>query len=71
MTLTERQISQDGAIEFLIGRDERGFWMARDAEGREGGLFISRDEAVKFAETARLRGHGVAKSADAPLRLWK
>lgn len=71
MTLSDRQIPQDGAIEFLIGLDEHGFWTARDVEGREGGLFISRDEAVKFAEMARLRGHGVAKSADAPLRLWK
>jgi hypothetical protein len=71
MTFTERQLSPDGAIEFVIGRDERGFWTARDVDGREGGLFISRDEAVKFAETTRRRGHGVVKSADAPVRLWK
>jgi hypothetical protein len=34
---------------FLVGRDRRGRWVARDEKGLCGGLFVSRAEAVKFA----------------------
>jgi hypothetical protein len=71
MSSQQRQPRRDAALEFWIGRDEHGFWTARDADGREGGLFVSREEAVKFAQTARPRGQGVVKLAPAPLDLWK
>jgi hypothetical protein len=35
--------------EFTIWRDERGRWIAHDARGLVGGLFVSRREAVRFA----------------------
>jgi hypothetical protein len=56
---------------FLVGRDEHGFWVARSADGREGGLFASRAEAEKFARQSRLQGAGVAYATSAPLDLWK
>jgi hypothetical protein len=34
---------------FLIGRDSRGNWVARDQAGLCGGLFVDRSEAVRFA----------------------
>src|SRR3954468_20133856 len=34
---------------FLVGRDSHGNWVARDQSGRCGGLFVGRDEALKFA----------------------
>jgi hypothetical protein len=34
---------------FLIGRNSRGNWVARDQGGLYGGLFVSRADAVKFA----------------------
>lgn len=71
MFSTQRQPLPETAIEFWIGRDAQGFWTARGADGREGGLFVSREEAMKFARTARRRGQGVAKSAPAPIDLWK
>jgi hypothetical protein len=56
---------------FIIGRDAAGFWAARSADGREGGLFVSRDEAEKFARgLARARGGAVARSGE-PLSLWR
>jgi hypothetical protein len=61
----------DAAIEFWIGRNEQGFWIARDVDGREGGLFVSREEALKYVRQIRQRGQGVARAADAPLRLWQ
>ncbi len=70
MTFTRKTRSKDSSTEFWIGRDENGFWIALGADGREGGLFVSRDEALKFAQS-RLRGHGVAKNAPMPLNLWK
>jgi hypothetical protein len=71
MVLVKSRQPQDDAIEFWVGRDENGCWIARGADGREGGVFVSREEAMKFVRNARLRGHGVAKNSSAPLNLWK
>ena len=34
---------------FFIGRNMEGFWVARDAKGRIGGIFLLKDSAVSFA----------------------
>lgn len=34
---------------FFIGRNHSGFWVARDANGKSGGLFWSREAALRFA----------------------
>ena len=34
---------------FFIGRNKEGFWIARDAGGRIGGLFLLENSAVSFA----------------------
>ena len=34
---------------FYIGQNRYGFWVAREAEGRSGGLFVCRRSAVRFA----------------------
>jgi hypothetical protein len=34
---------------FLVGRNSRGIWVARDQSGRCGGLFVGCAPAVKFA----------------------
>ena len=34
---------------FFIGRDKDGFWLARDAGGRVGGLFLLESSALAFA----------------------
>ena len=34
---------------FLIGKNSRGQWIAKDQRGLRGGLFVSRAEALKFA----------------------
>jgi hypothetical protein len=40
---------------FLVGRDSRGHWVARDQNGLCGGLFVDRNKAIRFAmdETGR------------------
>jgi hypothetical protein len=34
---------------FLIGRNGCGRWVVREQSGRSGGVFIDRNEAIKFA----------------------
>ena len=34
---------------FFIGRNKEGFWVARDAKGRIGGLFLLENSALSFA----------------------
>jgi len=34
---------------FFIGRNRDGFWIARDADGRVGGIFLRKQSALKFA----------------------
>ena len=35
---------------FYIGRNHNGLWVAREAEGRSGGIFLTRRAAARFAE---------------------
>lgn len=34
---------------FYIGRNKAGFWVAREAKGRIGGIFLFKSSAVEFA----------------------
>jgi hypothetical protein len=34
---------------FFIGRDKDGFWLARDAKGKAGGIFLREGSALAFA----------------------
>jgi hypothetical protein len=42
-------IVSDAIPAFFIGRNRDGFWVARDAKGRNGGLFLLKTSAVSFA----------------------
>jgi hypothetical protein len=35
---------------FFVGRNEAGFWVAREADGRAGGTFLFRSSALRFAK---------------------
>ncbi len=37
------------SIVFLVGRNSRGKWVVQDQRGLCGGLFVNRNEALKFA----------------------
>jgi hypothetical protein len=34
---------------FFVARNKQGLWVAREAEGRVGGLFLSKSSALRFA----------------------
>jgi hypothetical protein len=44
---------------FFIGRNKNGFWIAREARGRTGGMFLLRRSALRFARLASTP-HGCA-----------
>jgi hypothetical protein len=44
---------------FFIGRNKNGFWLAREAGGQTGGMFLLRRSAVRFAQEASAP-HGCA-----------
>jgi hypothetical protein len=37
---------------FYIGRNSRGFWVAREADGRSGGVFLFRQSALRFTRNS-------------------
>ena len=39
-----------GYPHFVVGTDAEGHWIARDRAGLIGGIFISREAAIDFAE---------------------
>jgi hypothetical protein len=39
---------------FFIGRNKTGLWVAREAEGRTGGIFLFRESAMRFAAARSL-----------------
>jgi hypothetical protein len=47
----EPGIVSDEIPAFFIGRNKEGFWIARDAKGRIGGIFLLENSAVSFART--------------------
>jgi hypothetical protein len=34
---------------FLIGKNRRGDWVVRDQRGTHGGLFVTREDALRYA----------------------
>jgi hypothetical protein len=43
-------IVSDEIPAFFIGRNREGFWVARDAKGQIGGIFLLENSAVSFAK---------------------
>jgi hypothetical protein len=39
---------------FLVGQNSRGHWVAQDQHGLRGGLFVSCDDAVRYAVLANI-----------------
>jgi hypothetical protein len=42
-------IVSDALPAFFVGRNKEGFWVARDAKGRIGGIFLLENSALSFA----------------------
>jgi hypothetical protein len=44
-------IISDAIPAFFVGRNRQGFWVAREAKGRIGGVFLFESSALSFART--------------------
>src|ERR1700730_3157744 len=44
-------IVSDAIPAFFIGRNDEGFWVARDVKGKIGGIFLFENSALSFART--------------------
>ena len=45
----DRDVVSEAIPAFFIGRNKDGFWVARDAKGKTGGLFLFENSALSFA----------------------
>ena len=52
----DSSILSDAIPLYFIGRNRDGFWVARDADGRVGGIFFRKQSALKFAKRSALPG---------------
>ena len=56
-----------GPLQFLVGRDAEGHWLAVETHGRGGGYFRSRDDALHYARAEA--GAGAVSFSNRPLAL--
>lgn len=49
MKLVEPPSCSPAAPTVFVGRNRRGYWVAREQNGIFGGLFVSRAQALKYA----------------------
>jgi hypothetical protein len=54
---------------FYIGQNRDGFWVARDTDGRSGGVFFFKASAVRFARTKTAPGGCALMFLNAPFEL--
>jgi hypothetical protein len=54
---------------FVIGRDSRGRWTALAAGGLAGGVFRSKDAAIRYAQAEAGRASGAVRFTASPLDL--
>ena len=68
-TLAETSRRQDSASRFVVGRDRRGHWTALSAGGLAGGMFTSKDAAIRYAQAEAGRSPGAVRLSSVPLEL--
>ena len=54
---------------FLVGRDRRGRWAVSATSGQAGGIFVSREAALRYARLETARRPGAVRQSSALSRL--
>jgi hypothetical protein len=58
-------------LQFVVGQDMEGHWVAMESHGKCGGIFVNREAAVKYAAIeTRGKSHAL-RYAKKPLAIWK
>jgi hypothetical protein len=68
-TRPDDTVLSDSIPLFFIGRNQNGFWVAREAGGRCGGLFLFRSSADRFARRNGLAGGGATMLVEHSIEL--
>jgi hypothetical protein len=50
-------LTQASRSYFILGRNARGLWVIRENTGRSGGVFLSREAALRFARLESPNAH--------------
>ena len=56
-----------GAPTYLVGQDRAGRWLAMEAKGRGGGMFSSREAAMRFAGSETAWRDGAVREPGRPM----
>ena len=63
-------IGGDTGLQFVVGQDETGRWIAVESSGRGGGIFVNRQAALNYAAFEAGRRPGAVRCSTEPLALW-
>ena len=61
--------SGDGAGSFIVGQNPKGAWIALETHWLAGGIFVSRDAALHYAQFETGHRPGAVRFASRPLKL--
>ena len=65
----QTHLSGADACSFIVGRSREGAWLALETRGLAGGIFVSRDAALHYAEFETDHRPGAVGFASRPLEL--
>ena len=68
---TRETRSRDSGLQFVVGQDETGHWVAVETSGRGGGIFVNRQAALNYAAFEAGRRPGAVRCSTEPLALWR
>jgi hypothetical protein len=63
--------SRDTGLQFIVGQDEKGHWVAVESSGRGGGIFVNRQAALTYAASEAGRRSDAVRCSTEPLALWR
>src|SRR5271154_6078299 len=65
----DASVLSDSIPLFFVGRNHNGFWVAREAEGQRGGLFLLKRSALRFVRKKNERRGVATMFVSKPLEL--
>ncbi len=63
--------SGDTGLQFVVGQDETGHWVAVESSGRGGGIFVDRQAALNYAACEAGRRSDAVRCSTEPLAVCR
>ena len=67
---TVQSCSKTNDLQFVIGQDLRGNWVVAEVRQRGGGIFLSREAALKYAASEWGQQLEMIRWSNTPMVLW-